>query len=183
MVIDMTTKPKHPAPPNRLTRWLKHAWLDRRSLPALLPADAQNRLTQLVHESESRHRGELRVCMEASLSLGALWRGTTARERAIELFSLLGVWDTEHNNGVLIYLLVADRRIEILADRGLMKHIPAAVLQEAVAHLGEALHQGKFEQGLGEAIAHVGQLLQQHYPLPAGGPAKANELPDAVVLI
>lgn len=178
-MTDMTTPPLH----HRLARWLRHAWLERRSLPALLPALAQDRLTQLVHESESRHRGELRVCMEASLSPGALWRGTTARERAIELFSLLGVWDTEHNNGVLIYLLVADRRIEILADRGLMKHVSASVLQEAVAHLSQALHEGHFEQGLAEAIAHVGRLLQQHYPLPQGSPPKANELPDAVVLI
>jgi uncharacterized membrane protein len=168
---------------SRITRQLKHAWVDQRSVCALLDQAALARLADQILLSESRHRGELRVCIEAGLSPGALWRGTTARQRAIELFSRLGVWDTEHNNGVLIYLLVADRRIEILADRGLTRRVPAATWQAAAQQLGEQLHARHFEQGLAQAITQVGQLLQAHYPLPTHGGPKPNELPDAVVVI
>lgn len=167
----------------RLKRLLRHAWFDQRSVQAMLDAPAQARLAAHIVASEARHRGELRVCLEAGLSPSAIWRGTTPRERAIELFGRLGVWDTEHNNGVLIYLLVADRRIEILADRGLIHQVPTGTWQAAVEHLGQQVQSGQLEQGLHQAIEHVGQLLQQHYPLPAGTGLKPNELPDAVVVI
>ena len=167
----------------RCRRLLRHLWLDTHSVRRLLPKHSLDRLADQVWQSEARHRGELRICVEASLPPLAVWRGLSAHQRAIDLFGQLRVWDTEHNNGVLIYLLVADRRIEILTDRGLTQLIPEATWQATVAHLGTLLQQGQFEPGLTDAIAQVGQVLAAHYPMPPGQGRKANELPDAVVVI
>ena len=167
---------------NTPTRWARHLWLDAADARrALTPAGLQ-RLEQAVKDSESRHLGELRLCVEAGLPAAALWHGVSPRSRAIDLFSQLRVWDTEHNNGVLIYLLLADRRIEILSDRGLHGRASTGDLQAIAASLSAALHAGQFEQGLTQAIHQVGALLKQHYP-NAGQQARPNELPDAVTLI
>ena len=124
------------------------------------------------------HSGEIRVCVEAGLPLSYLWRGATARERAVTLFGKLRVWDTEHNNGVLIYLLLAEHRIEIVADRGLDRHVGAAQWQAIVGSMREAFRSGRFEDGLNAAIDAVDALLVQHFAARAGR-ANPNELPDA----
>jgi uncharacterized membrane protein len=167
---------------NTLARWARHLWLDAADARRILTPAGLQRLEQAVAESESRHVGELRLCVEAGLPLSALWRGDAPRARAIELFSHLRVWDTAHNNGVLIYLLLADKRIEILADRGLHARTSAAHWQAIADSLSAALHGGQFEQGLTEAVRQVGTLLKQHYPMAEGG-RRPNELPDAVALV
>ena len=164
-----------------LTRWARHLWLDASDARRLLTDDGLQRLAQAVHDSEARHMGELRLCVEAGLHASALWHGVTSKDRAVALFSQLRVWDTEHNNGVLIYLLLADRRIEILADRGLHTRTGPDIWQGITAQLSAALQAGRFEEGLTQAIQAVGEQLNQHFPLT--GEAKLNELPDAVVLI
>ncbi|MBI2732338.1 MAG: TPM domain-containing protein [Aquabacterium sp.] len=166
---------------NKLARWARHIWLDAADARRLLGTDGLKRLEQAVRDSEARHLGELRVCVEAGLDAAALWRGVSARERAIELFSQLRVWDTEHNNGVLIYLLLAERRIEILADRGLHIRTDSATWQAITEQLAASLQSDQYEAGLAQAIHAVSDLLRQHFPL-AGRP-NANELPDAIVLI
>ncbi len=166
---------------NTLSRWARHIWLDAADARRLLGKDGLTRLEQAVRDSEARHMGELRVCVEAGLTAAALWRGVSSRERAIELFSQLRVWDTEHNNGVLIYLLLAERRIEILADRGLHIRTDGAAWQAITQQLSASLQSGQYEAGLTQAINAVSELLRQHFPL-AGHP-NPNELPDAVVLI
>ena len=108
----------HPGPLQRLTRLLRHRWADGRLRRVLTPEVLQ-RLGQRVAASERRHTGQIRICAEGGLPLSYLWRGASARERAITQFGKLRVWDTEHNNGVLIYLLLAEHAIEIVADRGL----------------------------------------------------------------
>ena len=133
---------------------------------------------QRVAASETRHSGEIRVCVEAGLPLSYLWRGATARERAVTLFGKLRVWDTEQNNGVLIYLLLAEHRIEIVADRGLDRHVGAAQWQAIVGSMREAFAAGRFEDGLNAAIAAVHALLVQHFALEPGR-TNPNELPDA----
>lgn len=174
--------PTHQAP-SPLTRWFKHLSLDVSNTRRLLPAAARQRLEQSIRASESRHLGELRVCVEASLSPAQLWRGVTPRQRAVELFSQLGVWDTEHNNGVLIYLLLADRRIEVLADRGLMHHLEQIDHWERlVGQLSAHLAQHNMEQGLQTAIEQVGALLHKHYPLRTNR-HNPNELSDSIVLL
>ena len=167
---------------NTLTRWARHLWLDAADARRTLTPAGLQRLEQAVKDSESRHLGELRLCVEAGLPAAALWQGESSRSRAIDLFSQLHVWDTEHNNGVLIYLLLAERRIEILADRGLHARASTDDLQAIAASLSTALQTGQLEQGLRQAIQQVGALLKQHYP-NAGQHARPNELPDAVTLI
>ena len=165
-----------------LSTWLRHLWLDAADSRRQLPIDALQRLEAAVRASEARHLGELRICVEAGLSLPRLWRGESPRQRAIECFGLLRVWDTEHNNGVLIHLLAADRRIEVVADRGLSQRVPPETWQALADHLGQALARGQVEAGLIEAIGHVSDLLHAHFPAPAHT-SNPNELPDAIVLV
>ena len=174
----MTTMPLT----KRLLRALRHLWLDAADARRLLPTEACARLEAAVQASEARHLGELRLCVEAGLPWGALRQGLDARQRALELFSTLRVWDTAHNNGVLIYLLLADQRIEVVADRGVSAHVTTETWQALADRLGTALRQGQPEPGLLAAIEQGSALLRQHHPNPQGAP-RTNELPDAVVLI
>jgi uncharacterized membrane protein len=163
-----------------LLRFLKHRWWDERDARRVLDEAALQRLQQRVADSERRHTGQIRVCVEASLPLSYLWRDGNIRERALSLFGKLRVWDTEHNNGVLIYVLLVEHDIEIIADRGLARHIAPDQWQPLVAHMAQAFAQGRFEEGLARAIDEVGALLERHFPAPAGR-SGVNELPDPVV--
>jgi uncharacterized membrane protein len=163
---------------NRLLRILKHRWLDERDTQRVLGADGLRRLQARVRASEGRHSGEIRLCIEAGLPLGYLWRGATARERAVAMFGKLRVWDTEANNGVLIYLLLAEQRIEIVADRGLNRCVGAADWQAIMETMRGAFREGDFEAGLNDAITAVDSLLAQHFALGAAQ-VNPNELPDA----
>ena len=171
----------HPGPLQRLTRLLRHRWADGRLRRVLTPEVLQ-RLGQRVAASERRHTGQIRICAEGGLPLSYLWRGASARERAITQFGKLRVWDTEHNNGVLIYLLLAEHAIEIVADRGLAQRVPEATWHTLVQRLGEALRAGQYEDGLTEVLAEVSALLVAHFPASGLAPC-SNELPDAPVLL
>ena len=162
---------------NRLARILRHRWTDDRDLSRALDATTLARIEARVAASERRHGGEIRVCAEAGLPLSYLWRGATARERAVTMFGKLRVWDTEQNNGVLIYLLLAEHRIEIVADRGLNRHVDAAQWQQIMERMRSAFRAGQFEAGLNDAIDAVDALLVRHFPL-APGQVNPNELPD-----
>ncbi len=164
---------------NKLWRILKHRWLDETDTARALDEAALQRLEQQVADSEGRHSGEIRLCVEAGLPLGDLWRGATARERAITQFGTLRVWDTEANNGVLIYLLLAEHAIEVVADRGLTQRVPQADWDALVAAMRQPFRAGQFEAGLAAAVARVDELLCRHFPL-ADGDHNPNELPDAV---
>jgi uncharacterized membrane protein len=161
----------------RVMRILKHRWLDETDLRRALPEAALGRIEARVAASESRHSGEIRLCVEAGLPLSYLWRGLRARDRAIAMFGKLRVWDTEHNNGVLIYLLLAEHAIEIVADRGLNRHVGAAQWQALIAPMREAFRAGRFEVGLNEAIDAIDGLLRGHFPL-AEGQVNPDELPN-----
>jgi uncharacterized membrane protein len=174
--------PVTPAAPAGWRRWLRHLWLDVADSRRLLPPPACARLEAAVRASEAQHLGELRLCVEASLPWAALRQGMDARQRAVDLFGLLRVWDTAHNNGVLIYLLLADRRIEVLADRGLHALAAEVVWAQLATDLSQAMAQGQIEAGFSLAVQRVGELLQQHHPAPEGL-HRRNELPDAVILL
>ncbi len=163
---------------NKLTRMLRHGWLDEDDARRVLGPVALKRIEERVHASERLHSGEIRVCVEAGLPFGYLWRDLGARDRAITLFGKLRVWDTEHNNGVLIYLLLAEHRIEIVADRGLNRHVDAAAWQAIADGMGDAFRERRFEDGLAAAVDAVDALLRRYFPL-APGDANPNELPDA----
>jgi uncharacterized membrane protein len=165
----------------RLTRILKHRWLDETDTRRALGADALQRLEARVAASETGHSGEIRLCVEAGLPLSYLWRGASARQRAVALFGKMGVWDTEHNNGVLIYLLLAEHAIEIVADRGLTRCVPKGQWDSLVANMREAFRAGRFEPGLNEAVDAVDRLLRQHFSL-APGQSNPNELPNSADL-
>jgi len=166
---------------NRLLRFLKHRWLDERDAQRLLGADGLRRLQARVQASERRHSGEIRLCIEAGLPLSYLWRGASARDRAVAMFGKLRVWDTEANNGVLIYLLLAERRIEIVADRGLNRCVGAARWHAIMETMRGAFREGHFEAGLNDAIAAVDSLLLEHFALDTAQ-VNPNELPDAPYL-
>ena len=166
---------------NRWTRLLKHRLLDEGDAKRALGAEALAEIERRIGESERRHSGEIRVCVEAGLPFSYLRRGADARERAIAMFGKLRVWDTAHNNGVLIYLLLAERAIEIVADRGLLPHVDAATWERIMATMQAAFQEGRFAAGIEQAIDAVDALLVRHFPL-AEGTRNPNELPDAPVL-
>ena len=164
-----------------LVRLLQHRLLDEGDATRALGAGAAERIAARVGASEKRHSGEIRVMVEAGLPLSYLRRGATPRERAVAMFGKLGVWDTEANNGVLVYLLLAERAIEIVADRGLNRHVDASEWQRIADSMREAFRAGPLEPGLNQAIDAVDALLVSHFPLAAGA-IDVNELPDAPVV-
>jgi hypothetical protein len=168
-------------------RWWRHRWMHERAAERAVPPAMAEQLQARVNASEARHSGEIVLCVEAALPNRELWRAgrempltAVIRERALSWFGKLRVWDTEHNNGVLIYLMLAERQLEIVADRGISRHVPAAHWQAVVQHLGEHLQTGDFDTGLTQALQEVSALLVQHFPLQAGE-ANPNELCNRVV--
>ncbi len=166
---------------NRLLRILKHRAYDERDAERALGAEGLQRLEDRVTESERRHIGEIRVCVESGLPLSYLWRNATARERAVAMFGKLRVWDTEHNSGVLIYLLLAEHRIEIVADRGLNRHVSPEEWQRIMDTMRAAFQAGQFEAGLNQAIDAVDALMLK-YLAAADGARNPNELPNRPVI-
>ena len=165
----------------RLQRIWRHRWFDEADTRRAVPPDLLERLGRRVAASERRHSGEVRIYVEGSLPMSYLWAERTPRERAVAMFSKLGVWDTESNNGVLIYLLLAEHAIEIVADRGISRHVEPAQWQQIVQRMGSAFRAGRHEDGLNDAVDAVTAVLVQHFPSTAGA-ANPNELPDAPVL-
>jgi uncharacterized membrane protein len=181
-----------PAPLNTL---LRHFWLDADDTRSVIGTSLLERLTQQVAASEQSHSGEICICVEASLPWRQLWRvgpafglADAVRARAVEMFSQLRVWDTAHNNGVLIYVLLAEHAIEVVADRGLSAQVPAAHWSALVRRMGEAFKQGHYEAGLSAALTDITGQLELHFSLPAGADLQGagvnpNELPDAPTML
>lgn len=132
-----------------------------------------------MRASEGKHRGELRVALEGPLPLRSLWRDASPRERAIELFSELRVWDTEENTGILIYVQLVDRALEIVADRGIAAKVPPAEWDALRRAMEAAFTRGAWRDGLLAAIDGATRLLVAHFPAGAENP---NELPDKPLL-
>lgn len=146
-----------------------------------LPPAVRTRIQQHIAASESCHTGQIRIYAESSLPLSYLSRDASPRERAITLFGKLRVWDTECNNGVLIYLLTAEHAIEIIADRGLNPHVSHNRWQEMISHMSTPLRAGHWEDGLMRALDDVSALLELHFPSVPGS-MHNNELPDAPIV-
>ncbi|MCR5866337.1 TPM domain-containing protein [Aquincola sp. J276] len=162
---------------SRWLRLLRHRLLDESDVSRALDAEAMARLEARVEASERRHTGEIRLAVEAGLPLSYLWNDLSARDRAVTLFGKLRVWDTEQNNGVLIYLLMADHAIEIVADRGLSRAVDSTQWQSILHGMREAFRAGRFEQGLNQAIDAVDALLTARFPA-GDSDVPHNELPD-----
>ena len=162
-------------------RLLRHRLLDERDAARMLSKDALARIEAHVAASEKRHSGEIRVVVEAGLPISYLRRDATPRERAIALFGKFGVWDTERNNGVLVYLLLAERAIEIVADRGLNRAVTDAEWAQIADAMKSAFRDGDFEGGLLRAVDAVDALLVRHFAA-TDGTTDVNELPDAPLM-
>jgi uncharacterized membrane protein len=163
--------------PQRIARLFRHRLVDERDTRRAIPQALVESLARRVAESERQHTGEIRVCVEASLPSSYVLREAAPRERAIAMFGKLRVWDTENNNGVLIYLLLVERAIEVVADRGLTSRVPAAEWQRIVEGMRDSFRSGRYEQGLQQAVDAVSGLLVQHFPVRDAQP-NPNELPD-----
>ncbi len=157
-------------------RLLQHRWQDQRVHRAI-PDDALQRLKEHIARSEQRHSGQIRICVEGGLPWSYLRRHAPCRERALMMFSKLRIWDTEHNNGVLVYLLLAERSIEIVADRGLRAYVQSSDWQQLVSRMACAFREAQFEQGLTGVVDEVSARLIQHFPASTDTD-HANELPD-----
>jgi uncharacterized membrane protein len=153
------------------TRWSTRA----RFSPAVLDA-----IAQAIGECEDRHGGEIRFIVESALDLPELWRDMPPRQRALQLFGQFGVWDTAHNNGVLVYVLMADRDVEIVADRGIAQHVSQAEWQAVCRQMEAHFRAGRFREASVLGILGVGALLGKHFP---GRRASDNELPNQPVLL
>jgi uncharacterized membrane protein len=165
---------------SRAWRLFKHRWHDEGTAVRRIGRDGLQRIQARTAAAERGTSGEIRVCIEAGLPWSYIRRHAAARERAVTQFAKLGVWDTEHNNGVLIYLLLAERRIEIVADRGIDRRVPPGRWTEIADAMSADLAHGAIEDGLGRAIDAVGEMLRTHFP--ADGASNPNELPDAPVV-
>jgi uncharacterized membrane protein len=161
-------------------RTLKHLLAGRWQVARHFPKSSMAAIEAAIKGSETMHMGELRFAVEAGLDIHELWHGITPRQRAIEVFSQLRIWDTEHNSGVLIYLLLADRRVEIVADRGIHAKVGDEQWQAICREMEHHFRAGSFEQGAIQGIAAISGLLQQHF---AAHGAHANELSNSPVVL
>jgi uncharacterized membrane protein len=161
-------------------RLLSHLVTGFWSVDRAFPASAMDTIAREIRATEATHRGEIVFAVQACLDAGAILRDKHARDRAIEVFSELRVWDTEHNNGVLIYLLLADRDVEIVADRGIHRHCGAEVWEEICRRMEAEFRAGRFEQGVALGVRAIGEHLARHYP---GDDTNPNELPDRPVIL
>jgi uncharacterized membrane protein len=161
-------------------RHLRHLFTDHTAVRRAFPAPVMSAITDAIADGEKRHDGELRFAIESSLPLPYLWRRRSAHERALEVFSRLGVWDTEHNSGVLIYVLLADRHVEIVADRGIHAKVEDGAWDAIVKQMQDAFSRGQFRDGAVAGVTAISDLLALHFPPGASNP---NELPDEPVVL
>jgi uncharacterized membrane protein len=155
---------------------IEHHWRVRR----LFPQRVLDAIEQAIKAGEATHAGQVRFVVEGALDGRPLLRGQTARERALDVFSHLRIWDTAHNNGVLIYLLLADRQVEIVADRGIDAKVGASGWQRICAAMEADFKAGNFGSGSIRGVEAVSRQLARFYPAQGKGP---NELPDAPVVM
>ncbi|OGS83512.1 MAG: hypothetical protein A2061_06230 [Gallionellales bacterium GWA2_59_43] len=163
-----------------LKRIMRHLSSGRAAVHRVLPPRALETIERAIAATEMQHDGQIRFAVEAALDWQPLLAGQTARERAVEVFSQLRVWDTEHNNGVLIYLLLADRDVEIVADRGIHAKLGQPVWEEICKEMEAEFRAGRFEAGVLAGVRAVGDHLIRHFPPRSDKP---NEMPDSPVVL
>lgn len=161
-----------------IRRVLKHLFMPPWRVRLAFPPRTLRAIAAAIGAAEKDHGGEIRFAVESALPLLSLWRGQPARERALEVFSQLRVWDTEQNNGVLIYLLLADRDVEIVADRGVHARVGTEGWERICREMEALFRQGKFEEGALHGIRAVSEHLARHYPPRRGD---RNELDNRPV--
>ncbi|MEK6595981.1 MAG: TPM domain-containing protein [Pseudomonadota bacterium] len=162
-------------------RIMRHLLTGQLAIRRRFPAASLTVIEQAIKQSEMTHGGEICFAVEAALNTASLLRNQTARERAIEVFSQQRIWDTEYNNGVLIYLLLADRDVEIIADRGIHSKISSKEWEDICRAMESAFRQQQFEAGVIQGIKSVGNHLRAHFPPSLK--SERNELADKPVVL
>jgi len=163
-----------------LKRIGRHLVANRSRVNRAFPQRTLAAIERAIKASEARHAGQIRFVVEGALDGRPLFRDQPARERALDVFSQLRIWDTAHNSGVLIYVLLADRNVEIIADRGINAAVGHAAWEEICAAMESEFGRGNFEQGALAGILEVTKHLAAHFPKTGTG---SNELPDAPVVL
>lgn len=150
----------------RWKRMLRHALATPGAARRAFPPRTLQAIDEAIRAAEARHGGEIRFVVETDLALDELWRDVSPRQRAIEVFGETGAWDTESNNGVLLYVLLADRDVEIVADRGYRGKVQDEEWERVCTRMENAFRDGRFEEGTVEGIAGISQLVAREYPAP-----------------
>ena len=161
-------------------RLWRHLFTDRADVRRAFPPEELARIENAIAEGERGHAGQVCFAIEAALPLARVWQGLTPRERALEVFGSLRVWDTEHNDGVLIYLLLADRDVEVVADRGIHARVGGSGWETICHSMEAAFREGRYGEGAAQGVAAVNALLVEHSPRDGAG---SNELPDQPVIL
>jgi uncharacterized membrane protein YgcG len=161
-------------------RLMRHIATTRWSTRRHFPPPVRDAIEQAIGDCEAHHGGEIRFVVETAFDLPELWHGLPPRQRALQLFGQLGVWDTAHNNGVLIYVLMADRVVEIIADRGIASRVTQAEWEQVCRQMERHYKERRYREGSIAGIEGVGALLGRHFP---GKKPSDNELPNQPVLL
>jgi uncharacterized membrane protein len=168
----------------RIGRLFRHAAATHWRTRMLFPASTLDAIEQAIGRAEQTHRGEIRFAIETSLTPLRILAELAPRTRALEVFAHLKVWDTEHNNGVLIYVQLADRAVEIVVDRGLARHVKQAEWDSVCRMMEEHFRAGRFKTGSIAGVDAVGTLLARHFPADSASPGtEVNQLPDRPTLL
>ena len=162
-------------------RWLRHLF-DIASARRRFPVATLDAIQHAIASSEHRHHGEIVFAVEGTLALRDVLRGMSPRARAEEVFAHLRVWNTERNTGVLVYLLLADHAIEIVADRGVAREIEAAEWLQICATMQQHFRADEYERGAIAGVEAVGELLARHFPAD-GNARNKDELPNRPTLL
>ncbi|MDQ6620299.1 MAG: TPM domain-containing protein [Pseudomonadota bacterium] len=161
-------------------RWWRHLATDDTAVRRLFGAEGLDRVGRAITEGERAHRGQVRFAVEAALPLRSVFRRVSPRARALEVFSLSRTWDTEENCGVLVYVLVADRKVEIIADRGIHRSVAAGTWEGVCRTMEAAFREARFAEGAETGVREISRILAEQFP--ASG-ERSNELPDAPIVL
>jgi uncharacterized membrane protein len=164
----------------RLKRVLRHLSTTAAAGRAAFPTPTLRAIEAAITEGERRHRGEVRLIIEAALDTDDAWRGITNRQRALALFAEHGIWDTEENCGVLVYVNLAERQVDIVADRNIDRRVDAAQWQAICGIMTTGFAAGNFHDSTLTAISALNALLQLHFPANGDRP---NQLPNDAILL
>lgn len=162
------------------TRFIRHLFTPPILTRTRFGPEVAAGISAAIRAAEERSSGEVRFAIETGLGIPELWSGLTPRERALQVFSQLAVWNTELRNGVLIYVLVADRDVEIVADRGAAARVDPADWEGVSRLMEDHFRAGRFREGAIAGVEAVGKLLEQQFP---AGTANRDELPNQPTLL
>ena len=163
-----------------LKRFWRHVIMTPAAAARAFPATTLDAIQREIAEQEKRHRGEVCFVVEAELTTAQLWAGLGARERAKQVFAEQGVWNTEENNGVLVYVLLAEHRVEVVADRAIDRKVGEGEWRAVVDAMDAHFRERRFEEGAIAGVRGVSELLARHFPAAGAG---TNELGDRPVIM